>query len=62
MKQKIELMLRVYRERLEKTNRPPIDYVAGLQTEAIIGILENLYIYAMQEEAQANTALLDAAK
>ena len=56
MKSKIELMLNVYRERLEKAQRPPIDYVLGMQTEAQIAILESLYIYALQEEARANNA------
>jgi len=50
VREKIELMLKVYRERLEKANRPPIDHVLGLQTEAQIAILESLYIYVLQEE------------
>ena len=50
MREKIELMLKVYRERLERAQRPPIDHVLGLQTEAQIAVLENLYIYAVQEE------------
>lgn len=56
MKEKIELMLKVYRERLEKAQRPPIDHVLGIQTEAQIAILESLYIYVMQEETRANKA------
>ena len=57
MKEKIELMLKVCRERLEKAQRPPIDHVLGLQTEAQISVLENLYIYAVQEEGRANNRL-----
>ena len=57
MKEKIELMLKVYRERLEKAQRPPIDHVLGIQTEAQIAILESLLIYAMQEETRANKVL-----
>jgi hypothetical protein len=53
MREKIELMLKVYRERLEKAQRPPIDHVLGMQTEAQISILESLYIYALQEEGRA---------
>lgn len=52
MKEKIELMLKVYRARLEKANKPPVDHVVGLQTEAQIGILEMLLIYANEEAAQ----------
>ncbi len=55
MKEKIELMLKVYRERLEKAQRPPIDHVLGIQTEAQIAILESLYIYVMQEEGRGLT-------
>lgn len=50
MKQKIELMLKVYRERLERASIPPIDYVLGMRTQAQISILEDLYFYALQEE------------
>lgn len=52
MTEKIKLMLKVYRERLEKVNRPPIDYVLGIETQAQITILEMLYIYALQEEEE----------
>ncbi len=57
MKEKIELMLQVYRERLEKAQRPPIDHVLGIQTQAQIAILESLYIYALQEEGRGLTPL-----
>ena len=52
MLEKIELMLKVYREKLEKINNPPIDYVEGLRVSAQISVLENLYYYAQQESAQ----------
>jgi hypothetical protein len=55
VKEKIELMLKVYRECLEKAQRPPIDHVLGLQTEAQISILESLYIYALQEGGRGLT-------
>jgi hypothetical protein len=57
VKEKIELMLQVYRERLEKAQRPPIDHALGLQTQAQIAILESLYIYALQEEERGLTQL-----
>ncbi|MFA6176341.1 MAG: hypothetical protein WC765_07165 [Phycisphaerae bacterium] len=53
MKKKIELMLRVYRERLEKLSTPPIDYVEGVRVSAQISILETLYIYAQQEDTES---------
>jgi hypothetical protein len=50
MQKKLELMLSIYRERLEKASIQPIDFVEGIRCEAIIGVLENLYYYALQEQ------------
>lgn len=52
MKEKIELLLKVYRKKLEEINIPPIDYMEGIRVNAIIGILEHLYVYALQEEGK----------
>ena len=49
MKEKLELMLSVYREKLEKAQIPPIDYVACIRLEAQINLLENLWFYARQQ-------------
>lgn len=57
MKRKIELMLQVYRERLEKANQYPINYVLGMQTEAQIAVLESLYIYVLQEEKKTHESI-----
>lgn len=48
MKKKIELMLEIYRERLEKANKN-FDHVEGIRLEAQISILETLYICAIEE-------------
>jgi len=50
LEKKIELMLSIYREKLEKANIPPVDYVAGIRLEGQIDLLENLYYYARQQQ------------
>ena len=45
---KIELMLKIYRERLESASRQPIDFIGGLRAQAQIDILELLYIHAVK--------------
>lgn len=51
-REKIELILKVYREKLEKASETPADHVACIQLEAKIGILEDLYYYFLQEEGK----------
>ena len=52
MLEKLELMLKVYREKLERVNIQPIDYMEGVRLSAQIALLENLYYYAHQEAAK----------
>ena len=50
MKDKIELMLKIYREKLEKAESlPHADHAEALRMQGAINVLEMLYIYALQE-------------
>lgn len=51
-KEKIELMLKVYREKLETASQTPADHTACIQLEAKIGLLEDLYYYFLREEPE----------
>jgi hypothetical protein len=50
--EKIERMLKVYRDRLATAETPPIDYAVCMQLSAKIGLLEDLYFMALQDAAQ----------
>lgn len=51
-REKIELMLSVYREKYEKAGMPPADHPKCVELQAQIGILETLYYYFLQEEGK----------
>jgi hypothetical protein len=50
--EKIETMLRVYRDRLAQAETQPIDYASCMRFSAKISLLEDLYFIAHQEAAQ----------
>jgi rRNA maturation endonuclease Nob1 len=50
--EKIETMLKVYRERLARAETPPIDYAVCIGLSAQIGLLEDLYYMAHHDAAQ----------
>lgn len=49
MKDRITIMLSVFRERLEKAEQQPIDHVEAIRLEAKISVLEQLYYYIIRE-------------
>ena len=50
MKDRIERMLKRYREKLERAEmKPHIDHAEALRMQGAINVLEMLYIYALQE-------------
>jgi hypothetical protein len=58
--EKIETMLRVYRDRLAQAETQPIDYASCMRFSAQISLLEDLCFIAHQEAAQQSVQLDDA--
>lgn len=49
---RIERLLKLYRNKLEFAQQPPIDYTKCIPCEAIIGILEDLYEESLGQDSE----------
>ncbi len=50
--EKLEVMLKIYREKLAKAETAPLDYALCLRLSAQVSLLEDLWFLARQSAAQ----------